>query len=111
MSTQPKFTPGPWVVNIDKQGGAWTYDIRTAAPHNPGGTLGKHIATVNPQMQARGENNASLIAAAPDLYAACEMVLVSAEDGGDMEDIDWNMLRAALAKARGEQPSPGTPPG
>lgn len=47
--------------------------------------------------------------AAPDLYAACEMVLDAAtEDGHELSDseicsaIDWDMLRAALATARGE---------
>ncbi len=67
-----KHTPGPWMVDIVKNGGHWTYDIRTVAPHNPAGTIGKHIATANPLMQARGEDNAALLAAAPELLAACQ---------------------------------------
>ena len=40
-------------------------------------------------------------AAAPKLLAAVEHVLIASEDGGDMDDIDWPMLRSALAKAKG----------
>lgn len=63
-----KHTPGPWLVHIDKGGGNWEFTIRTKTPHNPAGTLGKHIATPNkflPEIEA----NAALIAAAPNLLA------------------------------------------
>ena len=53
---------------------------------------------------------ASLLEAAPDLYAAVEMVLDAAtEDGHELSDseicsaIDWKMLRAASARARGQE--------
>jgi hypothetical protein len=39
--------------------------------------------------------------AAPDLLTAIEHVLIASEDNGDMNDIDWQMLRSALAKAKG----------
>lgn len=45
--------------------------------------------------------NAMLIAAAPDLLAALDQVLLASEDNGDMDDIDWSGIRAAIAKARG----------
>lgn len=44
--------------------------------------------------------NANLICAAPDLLTACEQVLLASEDGGDMDDIDWQGLRDAVAIAR-----------
>lgn len=50
------------------------------------------------------EHNARLLCAAPDLLEACNQVLLASEDGGDMNDIDWNGLRAAVAKAAGGQP-------
>ena len=34
------------------------------------------------------------------LLKACQMVLAASEDGGDMEDIDWDQLRSAVAKGR-----------
>lgn len=43
--------------------------------------------------------NADLISAAPDLYSACDMALHAFEDGWA---INWDDLRSALAKARGE---------
>lgn len=116
-STQSKHTPGPWAVVIDKQGGDWKYNVRTSAPHNPAGGLGKHIASVNPLMQSRGENNAALIAAAPDLLAACERFID--ELGDKFAHIDGectcsaagsdpdcrrhgavDFMRAAISKAR-----------
>lgn len=48
------------------------------------------------------QSRASLIAAAPKLRTAVEHVLIASEDGGDMDDIDWNLLREALADADGE---------
>jgi hypothetical protein len=108
-------TPGPWIVDVDKQGGDWVYNVRTAAPHNPAGGAGKHIAVCNKQMQARGEDNASLVAAAPDLLAACEAAtklhgfVESLERKVDDDcaqilraaDAILEQLRAAIAKARG----------
>ncbi len=45
----------------------------------------------------RDEQYARLFAAAPALYAAVAHVFEAAEDGGDMNDIDWDKLRSALA--------------
>ena len=59
------------------------------------------------------EANARLIAAAPDLYAACQAALgwfeeyVDANpDNADEEDSVASVLRAALRKARGEEHQP-----
>jgi len=60
------------------------------------------------ECRARAEANARLIAAAPDLLEAVRMVLDAAtEDGHELSDseichaIDWQQLRAAIAKAEG----------
>jgi hypothetical protein len=34
------------------------------------------------------------------LRAAVEMVLIASEDGGDFNDVDFKMLREALAKSK-----------
>lgn len=110
MTTPTKHTPGPWTVEIVKDGGNWTYNVRTVKPHNPAGCLGKHIATCNPLMEARGESNASLIAAAPDLLAALEDLVERAgtsmhqanSDGAEYDvDAELKAAYAAIAKAKG----------
>lgn len=67
-------------ISCEKEGGDW-YDV--AYVHSP--------------------NDAALLAHAyntlQEMVAAIEHVLIASEDGGDMNDIDWNMLRSALGKA------------
>ena len=84
-------TPGPW-----KTGGFQNVVVNAADGSTivacPGGSamapLSEHKA------------NAALIAAAPEMLEALEMVLIASEDGGDMNDIDFDQLRAAVAKAK-----------
>ena len=106
----PTHTPGPWVLVIDKgTSGVFRYEIRTAAPHNPAGWLGKHIATLNAFPTMNPNENGALIAAAPDLLAACEAALSFGEGHPDRTP-GWHdarlttqlMLRAAIAKAKGD---------
>ncbi len=93
-----KFTPGPWRYTKAAPSGdrgihaegtgifAEAYaDIRHAGENNA----------------AEAEANARLIAAAPDLYAALDLVLAVDPDGAGIWDAQ-NAARAALAKARGE---------
>lgn len=47
------------------------------------------------------ESLARLIEAAPGLLNAVEHVLEASEDNGDMNDIDWDLLRREVANARG----------
>lgn len=77
--TKRKWTPGPWrVFDGDK--------VLTVAPH------GKLVAETDP-------DNAHLIAAAPKLYDLLDWAQSTGLlDHGGMGDV----IRAALAKARGE---------
>lgn len=107
MSTT-KHTPGPWV-----RGGG--FGPRSTAVTT---TSGRHIAAVetwgvnHPDERAKyedlhawwpeGEANLNLIAAAPDLLAACRRILV--EDGGcscSEGYCAWCLASAAIAKAEG----------
>lgn len=74
MKTQ--FTPGPWHVN---------------SPYieDQHGTIAKVM---------RPEDNAALIAAAPDLFEALEEVIRIS----DRKHAAWDKAKAALAKAKGE---------
>jgi hypothetical protein len=84
-------TPRPWS------------EFRDADSHDIIGPDGLHIATMEPRNSrtpaADQDADARLIAAAPDLLAAVEHVLEASEDGGTFNDVDFTMLRAALAKA------------
>lgn len=82
-------TPGPWVWKAD--GG-----IYSAAPN----TLTRFVATVyhySPEIVP----NARLIAAAPDLLAACKMVADMAVGWGALTPGDIAEVKAAIAKAEG----------
>jgi len=116
---ETKWTPGPWFIVTPTQG----FEICTIhgverQPTENG--LGQTWVYIRPESLVRdGEwvwpdeaectANAHLIAAAPDLYAALEALIVIDEDatidGADLQDrvdVAWTAARAALAKARGE---------
>ena len=100
--TKPSHTPGPWRVSED----LGTCDgIEIYAGINE-----YLISNVNPN-RPQFEANARLIAAAPELLAACEGVLgvlnhgtPTKEDG--TPNTHWkhiDIIRAAIAKATGEE--------
>lgn len=88
-------TPGPWVW----RGMSLCRSVDSDAPHvvirQDRGTYGHHVGA--------SAADRALIAAAPDLLAACEWAL-RVEEGGRPEGA-WtpyvNALREAIAKARG----------
>jgi hypothetical protein len=88
---ETKFTPGPWEY---KQTSG--YDYGSTTYWLPG------ICT-----NVDKEANAHLIAAAPDLYAACEQLLMDEDSISERTDLvstceSLEKIKAALAKARGE---------
>lgn len=93
-----KHTPGPWA--LDDNG----HDIRTHEDYWPIGCAdGNLIAYVAHTDDVMGEANARLIAAAPDLLAACEALLNEARQFFPMVCGDAiTEAEAAIAKARGE---------
>jgi len=100
MKENAKHTPGTWFITPDttnKNGdyAVWTDD----SPFS--------IATVHGSGNSQALANAALIAAAPDLLAACELVLKNGyrmpcqgQDDGDK--IIMRDLAAAIAKAKGK---------
>ena len=99
-------TPGPW--RITDRYGVLTYQV---------GIDGRTVCTVWPRQQGNrpsvvdtepwpeGEANARLIAAAPDLLAAC----IAYRDARETDDFDTTAdrreaLLAAIAKATGSPP-------
>jgi hypothetical protein len=94
-----EFTKGPWTVHkngrIVLAGG-----IRIYQSTGPGGA---QSVQVQQRLNAELRANANLIAAAPELYAALEIVLNQSWDGPiGAEHHARKQAAAALAKARGE---------
>jgi len=106
VTDQPKWTPGPWVLNIRaSMGGATGEIVAEIEPPNSARDYRGDITRLQSCCHIGGIGheeltaNAKLIAAAPDLYAALEMaqLWLSVDGRFDMQGIN-----AALAKARGE---------
>jgi len=113
--TAPKFTPAPWVVEINRWDELNVLSAnerdRADAPvvyyiaENVGGRVN---IDVNPYDYSEQEANAHLIASAPELYEALEKCREWVQLAADhpaaepgVYDALW-ALDAALAKARGE---------
>jgi hypothetical protein len=96
--TETKHTPGPWEIGDHMQ--IWS--------DHCDGPLAETIPNAKPGVN---ESNARLIAAAPELLAACEGVLgvlnhgtPTKEDG--TPNTHWkhiDIIRAVIAKATGEE--------
>jgi len=96
----PNHTPGPW-ENVGESGN----DAEAYVIEGPERTIAWTCDTYDEDKEAGTVTdvdmaNANLICAAPDLLEACEQVLSASEDGGDMDDIDWDGLRKAVLLAR-----------
>jgi hypothetical protein len=72
MKNTPGFTPGPWKVWGEANRGAWWIENKQGAS----------IASVQVERDLFGEN-AALIAAAPSLYAALEVLVFQFHDDPD----------------------------
>jgi hypothetical protein len=93
MSAQ--HTPGPWGWNyIDGKGGelcGHAGKVVIDHAHHEGMWFASYDETVDAA-------NACLIAAAPDLLAALELLV----NCGQVTATEWNAAHAAIAKARGQ---------
>lgn len=90
--TQAKHTPGPWCQDIH---------IRTLIA----GGDGHNVADIEAKYHSVGENlaNASLIAAAPELLEALELLVREFATHGDKAaQSAIKQARAAIAKAKGK---------
>lgn len=94
---EAKFTKGPWVKAETQGDNLRTPKIRLIRPQD--GSVGA-ICYVYGDESVECKSNQNLIAAAPDLYNALEVLAAYCEFRGIPTDAAY----AALAKARGEQP-------
>lgn len=103
-----KFTPGPWKIasNATLGDGRSVYCKEVECWQNEVARCPVRHEVEFDRALDETDANAALIAAAPDLYAACEVVANELEQSDfARRDRRWCMaeLRAALAKARGKQ--------
>lgn len=94
-----KGTPGPWRVDETVALGAygvWT-DVADRLEENPIQVCRFNVRDTIPTQEERGAN-ARLIAAAPDLLAACQRALGTCYNKNSE---DGQMLSSAIAKALG----------
>jgi len=98
MASETKFTPGPWSKGSRNRDCVWLQGKK-----EPGNGMGEEFDWID----CNSEANASLIAAAPDLYIELQM-LCNCIEGSGLGDLppeveaQISFSRDALAKARGE---------
>ena len=102
MSTETKWTPGPWVVRNSDE---WSCCVSTLEGNNvDGDPMYWTVASLN-GLRDEKKANATLIAEAPELYKALERALnfiANTESEWGIQLDSGDAARAALSKARGE---------
>ncbi len=108
MSEQQGHTPGPWTVDLEN-----TFECRVPVVRDSRGMMVARTSGTLIHSETELEGNARLIAAAPDLLAACETYVNEAGISDLLDAIGrapnlmeaarmaWPGLFAAVAKARG----------
>lgn len=108
VSHKPAATPGPWKVSTSPGAAVTT---RCIVHELSKGTrlLSRHVATVSAHgPDVENEANAHLLAAAPELLAACKQAVEFLDNGPGGTGIDAACVRvrAAIAKAEGRETRP-----
>lgn len=109
MTQTSKHTPGPWRIadSGNHKAVLATRDRPGAHGHDTLCQVLDLFRPWDPSGRVETEANAHLIAAAPDLLAACEAWTKAAHAGIDADPELWstaeNLSASAIAKARGEQ--------
>jgi len=93
-------TPGPWEVAHGGTGRPGA-EITEYFVRRPGNVCSIAADIIDPTTYQPSEANACLIAAAPDLLAACEALVALDTDEGCRARVAASRARAAIAKARG----------
>jgi len=115
MTSEPKWTPGPWDFSMAKMpvDGEYDYCI-SAMMDGERHVISEAFGRVSEKQRPNAHANARLIAAAPELYEALETAAEALENYSDVLDgMDGHPrpndamkalmeVNAALKKARGE---------
>lgn len=95
-----KHTPGPWKSTVLRDGARIESDGASVAWVGPDDTRECADGRIVEVMTKRAVANAHLIAAAPDLFAAC-VELIRGDGTSDSVQRAIDLARAAIAKAEG----------
>lgn len=101
---ESKHTPGPWEVSIGNDYAVTAEAYPKAYPHHyKSDDLGEYLAYVGNRAEDFGKANARLIAAAPDMLEALEVMLQEPWLTDSDKPKHWaqEQARAAIAKAKG----------
>lgn len=111
--SETKFTPGPWVTG-KRTNGYRKIDTCGLQHDDRHYGLAKVVVEIDGEPYKRGEANAALIAASPDMYPALERCIDTLDTARERLQLTGYtsaasdcadailVCRAALAKARGE---------
>ena len=104
-----KFTPGPWFIKQSEEiRSPYSPNVsstRITILDKPGGQYqSRHVIAQVAKGNGRGEANAALIAAAPEMYRKLEWLQREFDESDDEElvAIGWE-IELILKKARGEE--------
>lgn len=104
-----KFTPGPWFIKQSEEiRSPYSPNVsstRITILDEPGGQYqSRHVIAQVAKGNGRGEANAALIAAAPEMYRKLEWLQREFDESDDEElvAIGWE-IELILKKARGEE--------
>lgn len=103
MSKQGKATPGPWYLDDQDPDDKYRYVMADEAPDADWAIC--RVTLISDR--TAGEANARLIAAGPELLAACKTINEWIDGTGTFmlsgDHVNLQKLRAAIAKAEGRQ--------
>lgn len=94
-----KHTPGPWKTEQSSRTDIYIISQSVEARNKWVATACNHEFHPTEENNKRNQYNARLIAAAPELL---ECLLDVLDADGDLDVMDFNRYRAAIAKATGE---------
>lgn len=107
--SEEKFTPGPWFIKQSEEiRSPYSPNVsstRITILDEPGGQYqSRHVIAQVAKGNGRGEANAALIAAAPEMYRKLEWLQREFDESDDEElvAIGWE-IELILKKARGEE--------
>lgn len=95
-------TPGPWTVGGASGNGGEAREI-VSRSRCIAWTACSYDEDAGDVVTAEDDANACLIAAAPDLLEACELLLIYLADWDDKDDGTCATARRAIAKATGKE--------
>jgi hypothetical protein len=93
-----KFTPGPWYVSVGNKGSIFG-DLNNPVHNGDNPYIGTVAGIGVDQDIPECTANAKLIAAAPDLFAACVEFCRKVEVGEARSTASYEQMKAAIEKA------------